>query len=631
MQKPTPPLARRDEAHFIEQLGRTRLDPYAWLKDENWQTVMRDPSVLRADIREYLEAENAYTKTLLEEPLEDLQQTLLAEMRGRIKEDDSSVPSVDGPYAYYTRYREGGEYPIFARRDAARAFDEEAPETILFDGDEEAKGSTYFHIGGIGHSPDHKWLAFAIDRQGSEFYTLKVRNIETGEELPFEVDKTTGGLVWNAGSDAIYWVERNENGRSCAVHKRALHDTADTLIYREQDDGFFVGVGKSQSDEIIFVTANDHTTSEWRWLRADAEDPTTKLVAERRAGHEYSVCHHDDAFYILTNLDDAVDFKVMRAELNDTDLTQWDDIIPHAPGTLILDIMSLKDYLIRLERNEGLPRIIIRKRSDGSEHSIAFEEAAYALGLSGGYEFDTSQMRFSYSSPTTPGQVFDYQIDTTERSLRKTQTIPSGHSPSEYVCERLMATADDGSEIPVTLLRHANTPNDGTAPLLLYGYGSYGITIPAGFSTSRLSLVDRGFVFAIAHIRGGTSKGYQWYLDGKLDKKTNTFSDFVRVAEKLIADKYTSAGQIVGMGGSAGGLLMGAVSNLAPQLFGGIVAAVPFVDVLNTMSDETLPLTPPEWPEWGNPLTDETAYDQIAAYSPYDQVGDKPYPQMLIT
>ncbi|MEO0882014.1 MAG: S9 family peptidase [Pseudomonadota bacterium] len=631
MPQQTPPIARRDDTYQIEQLGRTRTDPYHWLKDENWQTVMRDPKVLREDIREYLEAENAYTKAMIEDPLASLQTTLLKEMRGRIKEDDSSVPTKDGPYAYFTRYREGDEYPVFARRDANEAFDESSAETILFDGEKEAEGATYFDIGGLGHSPDHKWLAFAIDRQGSEYYTLKVRNIESGEELPFQVDKTTGGFVWSENSDAIYWVERNENGRSCAVFRRELHKDEDALVYREEDEGFFVGVGKSQSNDLIFITANDHTTSEWRWLDARSGGTETQLIAARERGHEYSVCHHDDAFFILTNRDGAVDFKIMRAEITDQDPDKWIDILPHVSGTLLLDLLSLKDYLIRLERHEGLPRIIVRQRKDGTEHTIHFEEAAYALGLSGGYEYDTQQMRFSYSSPTTPGQVFDYNVGSRDRLLRKTQDVPSGHRIEDYVCERIIAPASDGADVPITLLRHKNTPIDGTAPVLLYGYGSYGITIPAGFSTSRLSLVDRGFVFAIAHIRGGTSKGYQWYLDGKLDKKTNTFTDFISAAETLIEQRYTSAGNIVGMGGSAGGLLIGAVSNLAPQLFAGFIAAVPFVDVLNTMSDDSLPLTPPEWPEWGNPLTDEIAYSRIEAYSPYDQVADKPYPRMLIT
>jgi oligopeptidase B len=343
------------------------------------------------------------------------------------------------------------------------------------------------------------------------------------------------------------------------------------------------------------------------------------------------VTQWDGEFYIITNIDGAVDYKLMKAPLSASSTAEWKEVIPHRPGTLIMGITAQQDYLTIMEREEGLPRIVIQARADGSSHSISFDEAAYELGLEGGYDYETPILRFDYASPATPDQVFDYDLNTREKTLRKTREVPSGHNPSDYVVERIMAPSWDGAEVPVTLLRHKDTPVDGTAPLLLYGYGSYGMSMPADFRTGRLSLVDRGFVYAIAHIRGGMEKGYQWYLDGKLDKKTNTFKDFVAAGHYLADKGYTSKGKIVGHGGSAGGLLMGAAANMDPELFGGIIAAVPFVDVLNTMSDESLPLTPPEWPEWGNPLTDETAYDTILAYSPYDQVGNKPYPAMLIT
>lgn len=631
MTKPTPPIAKRD-LKTIEQVGRTRVDPYNWMKDENWQMVMRDPSELRSDIREYLEAENAYTKASLESPHEDLCKTLVAEMRGRIKEDDSSVPSIDGPYAYYSRYRTGEEYPVFARRDASAAYDETAEETILFDGAAEGKDKAYFDIGDISHSPDHKLLAYSIDEQGSEYGTIRVRDIATGEDKGVLIETSTGAVVWTKDASAFYWVNRNENGRTDKVYRHALDSHEDTLIYEEADEGFFVGVSESQSGDIIFITANDHTTSEYHWIGADETDSTVlTCIAKRERGHEYSVVHHDDAFFIQTNLDDAVDFKIMRAELSGTNTSGWTEIVPHRPGALILGLHSLKDHLVRLERVDGLPEIIIRNRSNGAEQSIDFDEDAYALGLSGGYQFDTTEMRFTYASPSTPSQVFDYDIATGTRALRKTQDVPSGHDPADYKVERIMATASDGADVPITLLRRADTKIDGSAPLLLYGYGSYGITIPASFSVTRLSLVDRGFIFAIAHIRGSTAKGYQWYLDGKLEKKTNTFTDYVSAGRHLIAKNYTSAGNIVGMGGSAGGLLMGAASNLAPEMFAGIVAAVPFVDVLNTMSDASLPLTPPEWPEWGNPIEDGDVYDRILSWSPYDQVTERPYPAMLIT
>ncbi|WP_084421991.1 S9 family peptidase [Henriciella litoralis] len=624
-----PPVAKR-EPLVTEQVGRTRTDNYAWMKDENWQQVMRDPSVLRADIREYLEAENAYTKAALEDPTEALRETLLAEMRGRIKEDDSSVPSKDGPYAYYVRYREGGEYPIYARKPADQAFDENAAETILFDGDAEGEGESYFSIRGLDQSPDHKLLASAIDTQGSEYYTISVRNIATGEAVGEPIEGTYGAFVWGANSDTLYWVERDDNGRPTAVFQRNLETGEDVEIYREEDPGFFVGISKTESEEYILIETGGHTSGEVWFFRADEATPEPKLVAPRKEDEEYSLTHWNDAFYILTNADGAVDFKLMKAPINAPGRENWETVIPHRPGTLLLGLDAYRDYLVRLERENALPRIVIRSREDGEEHAIAMDEAAYDLGLGSG-EFESTVMRYEYDSPAVPDQTYDYDMATRERVLRKTREVPSGHNADDYVVERIMAPGWDGAEIPVTILRRADTPVDGSAPLFLYGYGSYGITIPASFSTSRLSLVDRGFIYAIAHVRGSQAKGYQWYLDGKLEKKSNTFKDYVSAGRYLVDNGYGSAGNVVGQGGSAGGLLMGAVANMDPELFSGIIAAVPFVDVVNTMSDESLPLTPPEWPEWGNPLTSAEAYDTILAYSPYDNVGDKDYPAMLIT
>ncbi|MCZ4298104.1 S9 family peptidase [Henriciella marina] len=624
-----PPMAKRVPLE-IEQVGRTRTDNYQWMKDDNWQQVMRDPSVLREDIREYLEAENAYTKASLEDPTEKLRETLLAEMRGRIKEDDSSVPSKDGPYAYYVRYREGGEYPIFARKPAEQAFDADAPETVLFDGDAEAEGQSYFSIRGLEQSPDHKLLASAIDTQGSEYYTIAVRNIETGEAVGAPIEGTYGSFEWGADSNLLYWVERDDNGRPTAVFQRDLTTGEDVEIYREEDPGFFVGVSKSESEEFIFVETGGHTSGEVWYFPADAKRPEPTLVAPRKEDEEYDVTHWNGAFYILTNADGAVDFKVMKAPIDNPGRENWEEVIPHRPGTLVLGLDPYKDHLVRLERANALPRIVVRARESGDEHTIAMDESAYDLGLGSG-EYDSTVMRYDYASPARPSQVFDYDMETRERTLRKTREVPSGHNADDYVVERLMVPAWDGEEIPVTILRRADTAVDGSAPLLLYGYGSYGITIPASFSTSRLSLVDRGFVYAIAHVRGSQAKGYQWYLDGKLEKKPNTFKDYVSAGRYLVENGYGAEGRVVGHGGSAGGLLMGAAANMDPELFGGIIAAVPFVDVINTMSDDTLPLTPPEWPEWGNPITDAEAYDTILAYSPYDNVADKDYPAMLIT
>ncbi|WP_367187578.1 S9 family peptidase [Henriciella sp.] len=624
-----PPAAKRDP-FTIEQVGRTRTDPYHWMKDENWQQVMRDPSVLRQDIREYLEAENAYTKAALEDPTGQLRETLLKEMRGRIKEDDSSVPAKDGPYAYYVRYREGGEYPVYARKPASQAFAEEAPETVLFDGDKEAENESYFSIRGLEQSPDHKLLASAVDTQGSEYYTVSVRDIETGAAVGTPIEGTYGSFVWGADSNLLYWVERDEMGRPTAVFQRNLETGEDVEIYRESDPGFFVGVGKTESEDYILIETGGHTSGETWFFPAGAKSPEPKLIAPRKEDEEYDIVHWNDAFYILTNSDGAVDFKVMKAPIDAPGRDNWEEVIPHRPGTLVLGLDPYRDHLVRLERANALPRIVIRERDTGEEHAIEMDEQAYALGLGDG-EYNSSVMRYEYASPARPDQVYDYDMATRERTLRKTREVPSGHNPEDYVVERIQAPAWDDEQIPVTVLRRADTPVDGSAPMLLYGYGSYGNTIPASFSTTRLSLVDRGFIYAIAHIRGSQAKGYQWYLDGKLEKKTNTFKDYISAGRYLVENGYSAEGRVIGHGGSAGGLLMGAAANMDPGLFGGIIAAVPFVDVLNTMSDESLPLTPPEWPEWGNPITSGEDYDTILAYSPYDQVAERDYPAMLIT
>ncbi|KCZ86846.1 S9 family peptidase [Hyphomonas jannaschiana] len=624
------PVAKRVDFE-ITQVGRTRVDPYHWMKDDGWQEVMRDPSVLRADIREYLEAENAYTKANLEVPTTELREALFQEMKGRIKEDDSTVPEIDGPFAYYSRYREGGEYPIVARRNATDAFSPDAKETILLDGDKMAEGTDYFAFGSIDTSPDHAVIAYALDTQGSEFYTVTITNIETGEPAGAPISDSYGSFEWSEDGKSIFWVHRDENARPDAVYERDLETGEDKLIYEEKDPGFFVGVSKSANREKIFVTSSNHTTSEWHWFDSREHAPTLHTIAPREDGIEYSVVVWDGQFYITTNSGGAVDFKVMRAPFEATSRDEWEEVIAHRPGTLILGLQAQKDYLSRMERENGLPRIVVRARADGAEHEISFDEAAYDLGLDSGYDYDVPMLRFDYASPTTPDQVYDYDLNTHERILRKTREVPSGHNPDDYVAERVMAPSWDGVEVPVTLLHRKDTPIDGTAPMLLYGYGSYGITIPADFRTSRLSLVDRGFVYAIVHPRGSMAKGYQWYLDGKLEKKENTFKDFVAAGHYLVDKGYAAPDKVVAMGGSAGGLLMGAVANMDPDLFAGIIAAVPFVDVINTMSDESLPLTPPEWPEWGNPLISAEDYDRIAAYSPYDNVTNQAYPAMFIT
>jgi len=609
----------------IETHGITRNDAYSWLRADNWQEVMKDPSVLDEDIRAYLETENAYHEAQMA-PMKALQETLFSEMRGRIKEDDSAVPSPDGPYAYSLKYKTGGQQPIFYRtpRDGG-------DETILLDGDKEADGKAYFKIGGASHSTDHKLLAWAYDDKGSEYYSLQFRDLGTGKDTGYVIEDTSGGGVFCANSKYVFYIRLDANHRPSKLfrHEIGTNPASDVLVYEEKDPGFFMGVGKTQSGDTIVIDIHDHETSEIWMIPADQPTKAPALIAARENGIEYSVDDHGDTLYILTNADGAEDFKIVTTPKATPGRENWRDLVPHKAGCLILSHCVYKTFMTRLEREDGLPRIVIRNLEDGDEHHVAFDEEAYSLGLSGGYEFDTETIRFSYSSMTTPSQTFDYNVATGERVLRKEQEVPSGHTADDYVTRRLMAQAADGETVPVSILYRKDTPLDGSAPLLLYGYGSYGISIPASFNTNCLSLVDRGFVYAIAHIRGGKEKGFGWYKAGRRENKKNTFTDFIAAADHLVIEGFTSHKNIIAQGGSAGGMLMGAISNMAPEKFGGIVAEVPFVDVLTTMLDDTLPLTPPEWPEWGNPITDKVAYEYISSYSPYDNVEAKDYPPIF--
>ena len=605
--------------------GISRTDDYAWLRADNWREVMREPSVLAADIRAYLEAENDYAAASMAD-VEGLRLALFKEMRGRIKEDDTSVPAPDGAWAYATRYEHGAEHPMVvrSRRDGS-------DERVIIDGNALATGLAYFRLGGFAHSHDHRLMAYSVDDKGAEYFTIHVRDMETGADLADRIEGTTGHAVWaNDGKTFFYvWVDANHRPARVFRHVVGTAQSADIVVYEDRDPGFFIGIGDSQSRRFIIIETHDHETSEARVLDADDPDDKPRLIARRQKGQEYHLDHGGDRFTILTNADGAEDYKIVTAPVRAPARANWKDLVPHVPGRLILNFTVYKDYLVRLEREASLPRIVIRHLATGEEHAIAFDEEAYALGTSDGFEFDTTTLRFSYSSMTTPNRVYDYDMATRTRTLRKEDEIPSGHDPSAYVTRRIFAPAADGETVPVSLLYRKDTRLDGSAPCLLYGYGAYGMTIPASFSVTRLSLVDRGFVYAIAHIRGGKDKGYRWYADGRRENKVKTFSDFVAAAEFLIQERFTAKGRIVGWGGSAGGLLIGAVANMAPQLFAGLIAEVPFVDTLNTILDDTLPLTPPEWPEWGNPITSEADYRLIASYSPYDNVIAQDYPAIL--
>jgi oligopeptidase B len=620
---PTPPRAAKQQ-HTITQLGRRRNDDYAWMKDEDWQKVLRDPAVLRADIRDHLLAENAYTAAILA-GTEGLQAELLAEMKGRIKQDDATVPAKDGAFAYYRRYAVGAEHPVFARTPS-----EGGAEEILLDADAAAKGHGYYKVVATEHSRDHRLFAYAEDAQGSEVYRIHVKDLKTGGLLGTPVESTTGSFALSPCSNYLFWTFRDENSRPTKIYRRAIAGGEDVLVYEEPDEGFYIGVDAAASGGSVFINCGNQDTSEvWR---IPGDDPLAMptVIQRRETGLRYDVEDGGGKLFIRTNADGAVDFKIVEAPTATPGRAHWRDVVPHCPGHYIIGLIAAQKFMARLERVEANCRIVVSPFG-GEEFAIAVDEPAYALMLDPGYEYDTTVIRYVYSSPTTPRQTFDYDITTRARVLRKTQEVPSGHDPALYETRRLTARAADGADIPVTVMMRRGTKLDGSAPVHLYGYGSYGISIEPGFTTNILSLVDRGWIHVLAHIRGGTEKGWNWFLGARGPTKMNSFTDFIAVAEHIIAAGYTRAGRIVAHGGSAGGLLVGAVLNLRPDLWGGVIAAVPFVDVLNTMSDTTLPMTPPEWPEWGNPLVDADAYDTIAAYSPYDNIAAKNYPPLLMT
>ena len=624
MSAPAPPRPHKDPQR-IEQLGRVRTDDYAWMKDPNWQAVLRDPGQVSPQIREHLEAENAYVQAVLG-GTQGLQDQLFAEMQGRIRQDDESPPLADGPFDYLSRYQQGAQHPRHLRRPRGAP----GPEELLLDEAAHAEGHAYWRVDHARHSPDHRLYAWSADIHGSEYYSIFVSDLESGQILPGGATSGAGDFVFSPDSAWLFWIWRDDNARPARVFRRPARGGEDVLVYEEHDEGMFLGVGTTADDSHILIRAANQETSE-TWLIPAATPCAQPVVAEpRTAGHRYDLDRWSDRWIVRTNNGGAIDFELRESQAAPPDRDSWRVLVAHRPGRLIAGFALFDNYLVRHERQDALDRLVIRDRS-GAERAIDFDEAAYALDLAGGYEYATPWTRFVYQSPTTPRRWYDFDMRSGERVLLKVQEVPSGHDPADYETQRIFATAADGASVPITLLMRKGAPRDGTAPVMLYGYGAYGYPETPVFSTSRLSLVDRGWIWASAHVRGGSDKGWGWFLDGRGLKKKNTFTDFIACAEHLVAEGYGSPGRIAAYGGSAGGMLVGAVANLRPELFGAIIAAVPFVDVLNTMSDVSLPLTPPEWPEWGNPLEDQAAYDYIASYSPYDNVGDRPYPPILAT
>ena len=615
-QVPTQPIAPQ-RPHTITTHGDERADPWFWLREQE------DPQTM-----EYLRAENAFTEAFMQ-PLEALQEAIYAEIRGRIKEDDNTVPEKEGDYYYYVRFEEGGQYPIYCLRQGS----DDGPETVLLDVNQLAEGRDYTRVGAFRNSPDHRLAAYGVDFDGSEQYTIRLLDLETGQTLPEAIPGTYYSIEWANDNRTFYYSVLDEHHRPVSIYRHLLgtDPAQDALVYHEDDARFFVGLGKSNSGRFIYVVAGGNNMTEWRFM--DANDPQAKLtlVEPRAVDFEYDLADHGDRFFIRHNGDDARDFQLATAPISNPGRANWTEFMAHEPGRPLLDLDAYRDHLVVACRQDGLPQVMIMRLSDNDVHYISgIEEEDFAMSPRGGREFDTTSLRFSYTSMKTPAAVYDYDMDARERVLRKQQEIPSGYDADRYDTRRIWATARDGTSVPISLLMLKGTPVDGSAPLYLYGYGSYGLTMEASFGITALSLVNRGFVFAIAHIRGGMEMGWDWYENGKLLKKRNTFHDFIDCAEHLIAQGYTSAGRIAAAGGSAGGMLMGAVVNERPDLFGCVVAHVPFVDVLNTMLDDSLPLTTMEYNEWGNP-NDAEYYRYMRTYSPYDNVRRQAYPSMLVT
>jgi len=610
------PVAKKQAHEIISKHGDIRVDNYYWLNNREDKEVI-----------DYLTAENNYLDTMMAHTNE-FQEALFNEMRGRIKEDDSTVPYKLDDYYYYTRYITGGEYPIYCRKKGTL----NAPEEIIADGNELGKNQAYFNMF-TSVSPDHKLVALVIDTVGRNFYTVKFKEIASGKMLSDRIPNTRGGYVWtNDNKSMLYAVPDEVTLRSYLIKRHVLGNPVsnDQLVYEEKDQTLSVGIGKTKSKKYFIISSGRTDANFSQFLSAD--NPAKPIIIEALQDNiEYSVDHAGgNNFYIYTNLE-AVNYRLVETPISKPGKANWEDVIPHREDVYLQNVDYFNNHLALVEMKAGLPSIRIIKNSDKSEHSIAFDEPAYYAGIGYNPEFNTNIIRFNYQSMTTPNSTYDYNMDTRNRELKKEQEVLGGFNKLEYATERIMVKARDGKEIPLSIVYRKDAfKKDGTSPGWIYGYGSYGASMYPTFNSSRLSLLDRGFVYAIAHIRGGQEMGGAWYEDGKMMNKKNTFYDFIDCSKWLVENKYVAEDKLFASGGSAGGLLMGAVVNMAPELYRGIIAAVPFVDVITTMEDESIPLTTFEWLEWGNPSIKEQ-YNYMLSYSPYDNVENKAYPNMLIT
>ncbi len=614
----TPPVADR-RPHSVTLHGKQITDDYAWLKDTSY------PEVDDEDVLEYLKAENAWFEHVMGRHA-PLVEGLFAELKARIKQDDASVPVKDGPYLYSWRFAKGSEYRTWLRRPV-----DGGEEEVLLDEPSRAKDAEFYRLGGFRVSPDHGLAAFSEDMDGSERFTMRVKDLETGVLLDDAIPQTIGAPVWAADSSGFAYVLVDENWRPYVARFHVLGTAVekDVTLYEESDHGFFVGLGRTQSRAFILISTGDNITTEVRLVPAAEPTAEPVLIAGRRHGHEYYVDHAGETLFIRTN-DTHPNFRIVTAAQDAPGEAGWKELLPASERRYYTGLMALAGHLVIQERVDGLDQISIRSYA-GEEHRVPFTEPAYAAKLGDTREFETDAFRIEYESMVTPLTTYDYSIPERKLETRKVQEIPSGYDASQYASERLVATARDGARVPVTVLYRKGFEKNGKGLVHLYGYGAYGYGIDPGFSTSRLSLVDRGFAYAIAHVRGGDEMGRRWFEQGRLFERTNTFHDFVDVARFLVAEGWTSPGKISISGGSAGGSLMGYVVNSDPDLWGAVVAHVPFVDILNTMLDKDLPLTPIEWPLWGNPIENAKAFDYIRSYSPYDNVKAQAYPPILVT
>jgi oligopeptidase B len=610
----TPPVAKKDP-HKTQLHGDTRTDDYFWMRDKT-----------NPDVVKYLEAENAYTAAMMK-PTESLQETLYKEFLARIKQTDLSVPYKNRGYWYYTRTEEGKQYPIFCRKKGTL----DAAEEVLLDGNALAKGEKFFSLGGLEVSDDGNLLAFATDTTGFREYYLSVKDLKTGGLIHERFVKASRA-EWAADNATLFYVTEDAAKRAHKLWRHTLGQPKekDAPVAEEKDELFRLGLNKSRDGKYLFRTSRSATTAEQWYLSADQPLGPWKLIARRQDGHDYSAEHRDGQFYIRTNRHRATNFKVMTCPVSDTSYSNWKDFVPYDPAVMVNGVALFKDFAVVSEREAGNPHLRVIEFASGKQHRVEFPEPVYSASLGANPEFDTAAVQLSYTSLVTPSSVYEYNLATKERKLLKRTEVPGGYDPDDYATERVFAVATDGTKVPISLVYKKGVKKDGTAPCLLYGYGSYGATLPVGFSATRLPLLDRGVVYAQAHIRGGSDMGRQWYDDGKMLRKMNTFTDFATCADFLVQEKYCSRDRLAIQGGSAGGLLVGATINLRPDLCKAAVLQVPFVDVINTMLDESLPLTVQEFLEWGNPKKKEE-YDYMKTYCPYSNLKAAAYPAILVT